>query len=125
MKTILIVEDNALNMELTSQLLEDDYTLLKATDGEAGIAMAEEHRPDLILMDLSLPKVDGWEAMRRLRAKWKTCRIPIIALSAHASRGAIALAKEAGCDDYLTKPVDEELLLERIALLIGAPGETL
>jgi two-component system cell cycle response regulator DivK len=123
MKTILIVEDNALNMELTCQVLEDDYALLQARDGEAGIAMAEEHGPNLILMDLSLPKVDGWEAIRRLRAKWNTCRIPIIALSAHASRGAIDQAKKAGCDEYLTKPIDENLLLETIARLIGEPGE--
>jgi two-component system cell cycle response regulator DivK len=93
MKTILIVEDVEFNLDLFVQLLEDDYTILTASDGAAGIALAERARPDLILMDLSLPVIDGWEATRRIKANAALCSIPIIALTAHAMSGDEEKAK--------------------------------
>lgn len=108
MKTILIVEDTELNIDLMTQLLEDDYHLIIGRDGEQGIKLAKEQKPDLILMDISLPVIDGYEATRRIRETLPST--PIIGLSAHAMAGHEKKAKEAGCDDYLTKPVDEELL---------------
>jgi CheY-like chemotaxis protein len=122
MKRILIVEDNPINMELTTQLLEDDYELLTATDGAAGLSTATEHGPDLILMDLSLPVMDGWEAIRKIRASAKIGHTPIIALSAHAAQADIERAMAAGASDYVTKPVDEDVLLERIEALLGRDG---
>lgn len=115
MKTILIVEDVALNRELLVQLLEDDYRLVLAQDGQSAIQKAMEAKPDLILMDLSLPKMDGWEATRRLKAVEQLARIPVIALSAHAMRGDEERARASGCDDFLTKPIDETLLFEKVA----------
>lgn len=112
MKTILIVEDTELNIDLITQLLEDDYSLLIARDGEQGVHMAQQTKPDLILMDISLPVMDGYEATRRIRTTMTST--PIIGLSAHAMSGDAAKAKEAGCNDYLTKPVDEDLLLEKL-----------
>jgi len=94
--------------------LEDDYELLTAADGAAGIELAERERPDLILMDLSLPVIDGWEATRRIKADAALRSIPIIALTAHAMRGDAEKARECGCDDYLSKPLDEDLLFEKI-----------
>ena len=96
MKTILIVEDVALNRELLVQLLEDDYRLVLAADGVAALERAAESKPDLILMDLSLPRMDGWEATRRLKADEALARIPVIVLSAHAMRGHEARARECG-----------------------------
>ena len=115
MKTILIVEDVALNRDLLTQLLEDEHRLLYAEDGLAALDAAATHRPDLILMDLSLPVVDGWEATRRLKAEEATRTIPVIALTAHAMRGDEERARACGCDDYLTKPIDENRLFERLA----------
>lgn len=112
MKTILIVEDTELNIDLMTQLLEDDYHLLFARDGEQGVTMANQHHPDLILMDISLPVMDGYEATRRIRETLLST--PIIGLSAHAMAGHEQKAKEAGCNDYLTKPVDEDLLMEKL-----------
>jgi CheY-like chemotaxis protein len=114
MKKILIVEDVEFNRDLVVQLLEDDYEILTAADGEEGLRLAERERPDLILMDLSLPVIDGWEATRRLKASEVLKNIPIIALSAHAMKGDEQKARECGCDDYLTKPLDEDLLFERL-----------
>jgi CheY-like chemotaxis protein len=114
MKTILIVEDVEFNLDLLVQLLEDDYTVLTASDGAAGIALAERARPDLILMDLSLPVIDGWEATRRIKANAALRSIPIIALTAHAMSGDEEKAKAAGCDDYLSKPIDEDLLYAKL-----------
>jgi CheY-like chemotaxis protein len=114
MKKILIVEDVEFNRDLVVQLLEDDYEILTAADGEEGLRLAERERPDLILMDLSLPVIDGWEATRRLKASKVLKNIPIIALSAHAMKGDEQKARECGCDDYLTKPLDEDLLFERL-----------
>ncbi len=112
MKKILIVEDVDLNIELLTQLLEDDYALSIARDGEQGVALAEKTQPDLILMDMSLPIIDGYEATRRIRANAHT--MPIIGLSAHAMAGDAERALTAGCNDYLTKPLNDALLFEKL-----------
>jgi len=112
--TILIVEDNPVNMELTCQLLEDDYTLLKAVDGYEAVKLAIAHLPDLILMDLSLPRLDGWEATTWIKREERTRHIPIIAMTAHAVKDALSRALAAGCSCYLTKPIDEDALLEEV-----------
>jgi len=123
MKKILIVEDVEFNRDLVVQLLEDDYMILTAADGEAGVELAERERPDLILMDLSLPGVDGWEATRRIKANEALRNIPIIALTAHAMRGDAEKARACGCNDYLSKPIDEDLLFEKLRqFLVDDPG---
>ena len=114
MKKILIVEDVDFNRDLLTQLLEEEFDLIVANDGQAGIAAAEQERPDLILMDLSLPVIDGWEATRRLKAHAELKSIPIIALTARAMRGDEAKARASGCDDFLTKPIDEALLFQML-----------
>ena len=115
MKKILVVEDIELNRDLLVQLLEDDYEVVTADDGAAGIEMAEAMVPDLILMDLSLPIIDGWEATRRIKAADKLKDIPVIAVTAHAMQGDEEKARAAGCDDFVTKPIDEDLLLAKIS----------
>jgi len=120
MKTVLIVEDVALNRDLLIQLLEDRYRLLVAEDGAAALEQAVAGRPDLILMDLSLPRMDGWEATRRLKADAALANIPVIALSAHAMRGDEEKARAAGCNDFLTKPIDESLLFRKLEAHLGA-----
>jgi CheY-like chemotaxis protein len=115
MKTVLIVEDVELNRDLLVQLLQDDYRLLLAQDGQAALRQAKEQRPDLILMDLSLPKLDGWEATRRLKADAGLARIPVVVLSARAMRGDEERARAAGCDAFLTKPIDETLLFATLS----------
>jgi CheY-like chemotaxis protein len=105
-------------MDLLVQLLEDDYEVLTAMDGAAGIELAEQERPDLILMDLSLPVIDGWEATRRIKTNEHLSHIPIIALTAHAMVGDAEEALAAGCDDYLPKPLDEDLLFEKLDQLL-------
>lgn len=112
MKKILIVEDVDLNVELLTQLLEDDYELAIAKDGEQGVALAASAGLDLILMDMSLPLCDGYEATRRIRAAG--AQLPIIGLSAHAMSGDAERALAAGCTDYMTKPVDETLLFAKL-----------
>jgi two-component system, cell cycle response regulator DivK len=112
MKTILIVEDVELNIDLMTQLLEDDYSLLVARDGAQGVAMALESKPDLILMDVSLPVMDGLQATRKIRETMTS--LPIIGLSAHAMQGDADRAREAGCNDYLTKPVSDDLLFKTL-----------
>ena len=112
MKTILIVEDIELNIDLLTQILEDDYKLLVAQDGAQGVAIVELNRPDLVLMDISLPVMDGYEATRIIRKTFQT--LPIIGLSAHAMQGDPEKALAAGCTDYMTKPVDEVLLLQKL-----------
>ena len=112
MKTILVVEDTELNIDLLTQLLEDDYNLLIAKDGAQGVAMAQQNNPDLILMDMSLPIMDGYEATRKIRETNKST--PIIGVSAHAMSGHEQSAKEAGCNEYLTKPINDELLLRKL-----------
>ena len=119
MKKILIVEDVEFNRDLIVQLLEDDYEILTAADGKEGLRLAEQEHPDLILMDLSLPVIDGWEATRRLKANEALKNIPIIALSAHAMMGDEQKARECGCDDYLSKPLDEDLLFEKLRQYLG------
>jgi CheY-like chemotaxis protein len=119
MKRILVIEDHELNMDLLVQLLEDDYEVLTARDGAAGLEMALAERPDLILMDLSLPVIDGWEVARRLKAQSSVSKVPVIALTAHAMRGDEEKARECGCDEYLTKPLDEDLLFEKLDRLLG------
>jgi len=120
MKRILVVEDNELNMDLLVQLLEDEYEVLTAMDGAAGIELAERERPDLILMDLSLPVINGREATRRLKANDRLKHIPVIALTAHAMMGDEEKARASGCDDYLPKPLDEDLLFEKLGQFLGA-----
>jgi two-component system, cell cycle response regulator DivK len=117
MKTILIVEDIELNIDLLTQLLEDDYNLLVARDGAQSVAVAEQNHPDLILMDISLPVMDGYEATRNIRKNYAT--LPIIGLSAHAMQGDDEKARAAGCNDYLTKPVDENLLFQKLKQYLG------
>lgn len=119
MTTILVVEDVALNRDLLAQLLEDEHRLLFAEDGIAALELAVREQPQLILMDLSLPSMDGYEATRRLKADAATARIPVIVLSAHAMKGDEEHARDAGCDDFLTKPVDEALLFAAIARHLG------
>jgi len=122
MKKILIVEDVELNQDLLVQLLEDEYDIVTADDGAAGIEIAARERPDLILMDLSLPVVDGWEATRRLKAEPATMTIPVIALTAHAMEGDEEKARACGCDGYLTKPIDEEQLFAKLDGFLNAGG---
>ncbi len=115
MGKILLVEDNEMNRDMLSRrLIKKGYELVMAMDGEQAIELAQTEIPDLILMDISLPGVDGWEATRRLKAKPETQAIPIIALTAHAMAGDREKCLEAGCDDYDTKPVEFPRLLEKI-----------
>ena len=118
MKTILIVEDVALNRELLVQLLEDRYRLVLAEDGRAALACAAQEKPDLILMDLSLPRMDGWEATRRLNASLS--KIPVIVLSARAMRDDEDRARLSGCDDFLAKPIDEAALFRKLERHLGS-----
>jgi len=118
---ILYVEDNEDNIYmLKSRLTRAGHTVVIATDGAQGVAMAASERPDLVLMDLSLPVLDGWEAARRIKAAPETNRIPIIALTAHAMAGDQEKALAAGCDDFDTKPVDMPRLLGKIRALAPA-----
>jgi len=118
-KTVLIVEDVELNRDLLVQLLEENYRLLLASDGQAALQQAAQAKPDLILMDLSLPRMDGWEATRRLKADAELRRIPVIVLSAHAMRGDEERARASGCDDFLTKPIDECELFQKLERHLG------
>lgn len=118
MKKILVVEDVEFNLDLLVQLLEDDYALVTARDGPSGLDLALKESPDLILMDMSLPAMDGWEVTRRIRGTPALSDTPVIGLSAHAMSGDRQKALEAGCTDYLTKPLDDELLLRRVAELL-------
>jgi CheY-like chemotaxis protein len=122
MKKILIVEDVEFNRDLIVQLLEDTYDVLTAADGAEGLQLAAREHPDLILMDLSLPVIDGWEATRRLKANAALHDIPIIALSAHAMMGDREKALQSGCDEYLSKPLDETLLFATLAGFLGQLG---
>lgn len=119
MKTILIVEDVALNRDLLVQLLEERYRLLLAEDGVDALGRAASVEPDLILMDLSLPRMDGWEATRRLKADPALARIPVVVLSAHAMRGDEERARATGCDDFITKPIDEDILFGTLERHLG------
>lgn len=118
MTKILLVEDNEDNRDMLSRRLErKGFVVSLAIDGQDGVNKAEESLPDLILMDMSLPVMDGWEATRCLKAHSETASIPVIALTAHAMSSDREKALKAGCDDYDTKPVDFQRLLEKIAKL--------
>ena len=122
MTKILLVEDNELNRDMLSRrLTRRGYTVVVAEDGEQALDLARSERPDLVLMDMSLPGIDGWEATRRLRADPGIAGIRVIALTAHAMSGDRARALEAGCNDYDTKPVEMDRLLQKIATQLGAP----
>ena len=119
MARILLVEDNEDNRDMLSRrLIRREYEVIMAFDGEQGIEIARQEKPDLILMDMSLPGIDGWEATRRLRDDPQTKSIPIIALTAHAMSSDRQRALDAGCDDYDTKPVEIARLLEKISALL-------
>lgn len=124
MTKILIVEDNEMNRDMLSRrLARRGYQIVLAVDGGEGIAMATAESPDLILMDMSLPVVDGWEATRRLKAEPRTRVIPVIGLTAHAMAGDREKVIDAGCDDYDTKPVELPRLLQKIEALLTRTGE--
>ena len=122
MPKLLYVEDNEMNRDMLSRRLQRrGFEVLIAADGEQGVSLAAAERPDLILMDMNLPILDGWEATRRLKASPDTQRIPIIGLTAHAMVADRDKCLEAGCDDYDTKPVELTRLLDKIERLLG-PG---
>jgi two-component system, cell cycle response regulator DivK len=121
MARLLYVEDNEMNCDILSRRLQRrGHEVLIAVDGQQGLIMAEAEQPDLILMDMSLPVIDGWEATRRLKVSPENQKIPIIGLTAHAMSTDRAKCLEAGCDDYDTKPVELPRLLEKIEGLLGA-----
>ena len=122
MAKILLVEDNELNRDMLSRrLTRRGYTVVVAEDGEQALELARSEQPDLVLMDMSLPGIDGWEATRRLRADPGIAGIRVIALTAHAMAGDRERALEAGCNDYDTKPVEMDRLLQKIVTQLGAP----
>jgi CheY-like chemotaxis protein len=124
MPTILIVEDNELNRDMLTRRLERrGYQTLIAVDGEQGLDVARRSLPNLILMDMSLPLMDGWEATRRLKNAPETSNIPIVALTAHAMSGDRERALEAGCDEYDTKPVEFPRLVMKIEALLKDPSK--
>ncbi len=121
MPKILLVEDNEMNRDMLSRRLQRrGYEIVVAVDGAQGVAMANSEHPDLILMDMSLPIMDGWEATKSIKANADTKSIPIIALTAHAMSGDREQAIAAGCDDYDTKPIDLSRLLTKIEVFIEA-----
>lgn len=120
MTKILLVEDDEMNRDMLSRrLVKRGYDVTIAIDGEQGVAMAASESPDIILMDMSLPGIDGWTATRQVKADAETGRIPVIALTAHAMAGDREKALEAGCDDFDTKPVELQRLLGKIEGLLG------
>ena len=123
MAKILLVEDNELNRDMLSRrLARRGYEVVIAIDGQQGIDRAASDNPDLILMDLSLPVIDGWTATRQIKGNPDTGRIPVIALTAHAMAGDRERALEAGCDDYDSKPVELDRLIGKIQALLGRPA---
>ena len=123
MPRILLVEDNEMNRDMLSRRLERrGYEVIVAADGEDGVARAQEAAPDLVLMDLSLPGIDVWEATRQLKAAPETKAVPVLALTAHAMAGDREKALDAGCNDFDTKPVDFPRLLAKIEALLGVTG---
>jgi two-component system cell cycle response regulator DivK len=119
MPKILLVEDNEMNRDMLSRRLQRrGYEVVMAVDGQEGVALAQTEAPDLILMDMSLPVMDGWEATRQLKAASETTSIPVLALTAHAMSGDREKAIEAGCDDYDAKPIDLPRLLAKIEALL-------
>ena len=125
MAKLLLVEDNEMNRDMLSRRLErKGHSVVCALDGQEGVAKARSERPDLILMDMSLPVLDGWAATRQLKADAATQAIPVIALTAHAMAEDEKKAHEAGCDDYDTKPVELERLLGKIQKLLGSTSRS-
>ena len=125
MAKILLIEDNQMNRDMLSRrLTRKGYEVVIAVDGEQGMAMARAEAPDLILMDMSLPVLDGWEATRQLKSAPETQAIPVIALTAHAMAGDREKAVEAGCNDYDTEPIELPRLLEKIEALLGGKAST-
>jgi CheY-like chemotaxis protein len=123
MPTILLVEDNELNCDMLSRrLVRRGYAVITAPDGPRGHAMARSHVPDLILMDIGLPEMDGWQVTRLLKSDAQTRGIPIIALTAHALLSDRDKAREVGCDDYDTKPVEFVRLVQKIETLLAVKG---
>jgi two-component system cell cycle response regulator DivK len=121
MAKILLVEDNEMNRDMLSRrLIRNGHEVVIAIDGQQGVNMALSELPDIILMDMSLPVIDGWEATRQVRANDATRKIPVIALTAHAMSGDREKAMEAGCDDYDTKPVEITRLLGKMTALLGS-----
>ena len=118
-KKILVVDDTDFNRDLVVQLLEDEYDMVIAENGAEALRKSEAERPDLILMDLGMPVMDGWEATRILKANDNLKHIPIIAVTSHAMVGDEIEARKAGCDDYLPKPIDEDLLIRKIRKYLG------
>ena len=124
MAKILIVEDNEMNRDMLSRRLSrKGFEVALAEDGASGVDMATSESPDLILMDMSLPIIDGWEATQKIKANESTSKIPIIALTAHAMESDREKALAAGCDDYDTKPVELPRLLDKINYLIGSGSD--
>lgn len=123
MHRILIVDDNEMNRDVLSRrLVRRGYDVLLASEGQQGLDVARRDRPDLILLDLGLPEIDGWECARQLKADPATCSIPVVALTAHAMVGDREKAIDAGCDDFDTKPIDFERLIERMEALLARRG---
>ena len=119
MAKLLLVEDNEMNRDMLSRrLVRRGYEVAIAIDGAQGVEMARTEAPDLVLMDLSLPVIDGWEATRRIKATQETRHLPVIGLTAHAMAGDREKALEAGCDDYDTKPIELERLLKKVEALL-------
>ncbi len=124
-KKVLLVEDNEDNLVVYRTILEHvGYQVVEARDGEEGVSRAHSEQPDIILMDISIPKMDGWEATVRLKGHDDTSRIPIIALTAHALEEDRAKAMRAGCDGYLAKPVEPRRVVQEVEKFIGPPVET-
>ena len=120
MAKVLLIEDNELNRDMLSRrLIRRDFQMVFAMDGQQGVDLARSERPDIILMDMSLPVIDGWEATRRVKADDATRSVPVIGLTAHAMAGDREKAIEAGCDDYDTKPVELDRLIGKIERLLG------
>jgi two-component system cell cycle response regulator DivK len=121
MAKVLLVEDNEMNRDMLSRrLIRRGFQVVFAVDGQQGVDLARSERPDIILMDMSLPAIDGWEATRRVKADNATRSVPVIGLTAHAMAGDREKAIEAGCDDYETKPVELDRLISKIERLLGA-----
>jgi two-component system cell cycle response regulator DivK len=119
MAKLLLVEDNEMNRDMLSRrLIRRGYEVAIAVDGDQGVTMAQSEKPDLVLMDMSLPVIDGWEATRRIKSSEETRHLPVIGLTAHAMAGDREKALEAGCDDYDTKPIELERLIGKIEALL-------
>ena len=120
MQRILIVDDEPFNLDLLSQILEEDYEVIEATNGREGLETARAEKPDLILLDMLMHEMNGWEVAAAVRASDGLETVPIIAVTAQAMSGDETRALEAGCNAYITKPIDDELLLEKVEELIGS-----